>query len=239
MPRAQWFATTHWSVVLAAKDGDSPLAAEAMERLCRTYWAPVYAFIRREGQDATAAQDLTQEFFANFLAKDYLGHLRHQRGRFRSFLLTFVKHFLSGERAKARAQKRGGGKVFVSLEACSVEERRLVEAKSDLSAEQLFDRRWAETVLQNSLERLRADYETQGKGALFDRLKDIQPGERGDVTYAQLGASLGMTEEAIKTAVRRLRRRHAECLREEIAQTVAKAEDIDNEIRHLMAVLQR
>jgi RNA polymerase sigma-70 factor (ECF subfamily) len=232
------FATTHWTVVLAAKDRSSPDAFEAMEKLCRTYWGPVYGFIRRDGHDVEAARDLTQEFFAQLLAKDHLKHLRHQRGKFRSFLLTFVKHFLSSERAKARAQKRGGGMVLISMDACSVEERQLVEAKPDLSAEQVFDRRWVQTVLENSLERLRREYLSKGKSELFELLKDIQPGERGELTYAELGAPLGMTEEAMKTAVRRLRRRQGEILREEIAQTVAHGEDIEEEVRHLMAALR-
>jgi RNA polymerase sigma-70 factor (ECF subfamily) len=209
-----------------------------MEKLCRTYWAPVYAFIRREGHDREDARDLTQEFFAQLLAKDYLRHLRHQRGKFRSFLLTFVKHFLSAQRAKARAQKRGAGLVLFSLDACSEEERRLVEARPDLNAEQVFDRRWVQTALDNSLRRLREEYECKGKSVLFEKLKDIQPGERGELTYAELGALLGMTEEAIKTAVRRLRQRQGEILREEIAHTVARGEDIEEEIRHLLTALR-
>jgi RNA polymerase sigma factor (sigma-70 family) len=237
-PNASLFATTHWSVVLAAKEIDSGQVAEALETLCRTYWPPIYAFTRRMGYDPATAQDLTQEFFSQFLAKDYLGHLRHQKGKFRSFLLTFLKHFLGAERAKARAQKRGGGKMLFSLDACSVEELRLIEAVPDLSAEQAFDLRWAQTVLENSLQRLREKYATKGKGALFERLKDLRPGERGELTYAELGASLNMTEEAIKTAVLRLRRRQGEILREEIAHTVTSAEDIEEEIRHFMAALR-
>ncbi len=232
------FATTHWTVVLTAKDKASPNAAEAMEKLCRTYWGPVYAFVRREGHDAEEARDLTQEFFAQLLAKDHLKHLRDQRGKFRSFLLTFVKHFLSGERAKARAQKRGGGVVLISMDACSEEERQLVEARADLSAEQVFDRRWVQAVLENSLQRLREEYAAKGKAQLFELLKDIQPGERGELTYAEIGERVGMTEDAIKTAVLRVRRRQGEILREEIAQTVARGADIEEEIRHLLAALR-
>ena len=236
--RADYFATTHWTVILAARDGLSPHATEAMEKLCRAYWGPLYSFIRREGHDAEEARDLTQEFFAQLLAKDYLRHLRHQEGKFRSFLLTFVKHFLSGERAKARAQKRGGGLALISLDACSEEERRLVEARPDLSAEQVFDRRWVQTALENSLRRLREEYVSRGKGQLFECLKDIQPGERGELTYAQLGEQLGMTQDAMKSAVKRLRQRQGEILREEIAHTVARGEDIEAEIRHLLTALQ-
>ena len=222
-----------------AKDGDTPQAGSAMEKLCRSYWPPIYSFIRREGYDATEAQDLTQSFFAQLLSKDYLGHLRHQRGKFRSFLLTFVKHFLSSERTKARAQKRGAGKVFISLDGCSAEERRLAEVVPDMNAEQVFDRRWAETILNTSLDRLRDEYVAKGNGPLFEKLKEIQPGERGELSYAELGALMGMSEEAIKSAVRRMRRRHGEILREEIAHTVARREDIEAEIRYLLAVLQR
>jgi RNA polymerase sigma-70 factor (ECF subfamily) len=233
-----WFATTHWSVVLSAKEVNAAQSSQALETLCRTYWPPIYAFIRRTGFDPASAQDLTQEFFSQFLLKDHLAHLRHQRGKFRSFLLTFVKHFLSAERAKARAQKRGGGKLFLSLDDCSTEEHGLIEAVPDLSAEQLFDRRWAQAVMNKSLRRLRDEYARKGKSALFERLKDLRPGERGELTYEELGASLNMTEEALKTAVLRLRRRQGEILREEIAQTVAGSEDIEEEIRHFMAVLR-
>jgi RNA polymerase sigma-70 factor (ECF subfamily) len=232
------FASTHWSVVLAAREAGSLQADEAMESLCRTYWPPIYAFIRRTGYDPATAQDLTQGFFSQFLAKDHLGHLCHQNGKFRSFLLTFVKHFLSGERARARAQKRGGGIVFLSLDACSAEEQRLIEAVPDSSAEQAFDRRWAQTVLEKSLQRLRQEYGVKGNGELFERLKDLRPGERGELTYQELGASLNMTEEAIKTAVSRLRRRQGEILREEIAHTVSRTEDIEEEIRHFIAILR-
>jgi RNA polymerase sigma-70 factor (ECF subfamily) len=237
-PNARAFVTTHWSVVLAAKEESTPQSSEALETLCRTYWPPIYAFIRRLGYDPVTAQDLTQDFFVQFLAKGHLEHLRDQRGKFRSFLLTFLKHFLSNERARARAQKRGGGKLFISIDGCSMEELRLIKDLHDLTAEQVFDRRWAQTVMDNSLRRLRFEYFSKGKASLFEQLKDLRPGERGELTYAQLGAALNMTEDAIKTAVVRLRQRHGEILREEIAQTVARAEDIEEEIRHFMTVLR-
>jgi DNA-directed RNA polymerase specialized sigma24 family protein len=232
------FPTTHWSVVLTAKERELPEAEAALETLCRTYWAPVYAFIRRWGYDSASAEDLTQSFFSDLLTKDYLGHLRHREGKFRSFLLTFLKHFLSSERAKATAQKRGGGKVFVSLDGCSEEERRLVEAVPDLTAEQVFDRRWAQAVMEASLHRLRDEYVARGKGELFERLKDLQPGERGESSYSEFGASLRMSEDAIKTAVHRLRRRQAEILREEIVRTAVRSEEIEEEIRYFMTVLR-
>ena len=233
------FATTHWSVVLAAKNGGSTRADDAMEKLCRAYWPPLYAFIRREGHGATEAQDLTQEFFARLLAKDYLRHLRHQEGKFRSFLLTFVKHFLSDERDKAGAQKRGGGKTFVSLDETSAEERYLGASSHGLSPEQIYERRWAQTVMERALNRLREEYVAGGKAALFEQLKDMQPGEHGESSYAEIGARLGLAKGTIASAVYRLRKRHREILREEIAQTVARPEEIDEEIRNLLAVLSR
>jgi len=234
------FATTHWSVVLAAKKcGGSPRADDAMEKLCRAYWPPLYAYIRREGHSVADAKDLTQEFFARLLAKDYLQHLRHQKGKFRSFLLTFVKRFLSDERDKAGAQKRGGRKTLVSLDETSAEERYLDASVNGLSPDQIFDRRWAQTVMERALSRLREEYVAGGKAALFEQLKDIQPGEHGAASYAEIGARLGLARATIASAVHRLRKRHREILREEIAHTVARLEDINEEIRNLLAVLIR
>jgi len=235
----QWFVTTHWSVVLAAKNGDSPNASAAMERLCRAYWRPIYAFIRRDGYRVEDAQDLTQEFLARLLAKDYLDHLHHQRGKFRSFLLTLVKHFLSDYRDRVRALKRGGDRTFVSLDQALEEERAAVGPVDGLTADQIFERRWAATLLAQAAERLRQEYAGEGRAALFEQLKDLQPGERGNQTYAELGVQLGMSEAAIKSAMHRLRRRHQVILREEIANTVAGPEEVDEEIRHLLAVLAR
>jgi len=234
-----WFTTTHWSVVLAAKDKDSPQATEALEQLSRHYWPPLYAYIRREGYERTEAQDLTQEFFARLLAKDYLQHLRHREGKFRSFLLTFLKHFLSDERDKAGAQKRGGGKTFVSLDETSAEDRYLDASSNGLSPEQIYDRRWAQTVMERALSRLRDEYVAGGKAELFEQLKDIQPGEHGEASYAEIGARLGLAKGTIASAVHRLRKQHREILREEIAQTVARPEEIDEEIRNLLVVLSR
>jgi RNA polymerase sigma factor (sigma-70 family) len=230
------FVTTHWSVVLAAKGGGSVIADDAMEKLCQAYWPPLYTFIRREGHSATDAQDLTQEFFARLLAKDYLQHLRHQEGKFRSFLLTFLKHFLADERDKAGAQKRGGGKTFVSLDETSVEERYLDAPANGLNPEQSFDRRWAQRVMERALGRLREEYAASGKAALFDELKDIQPGEHGESSYAEIGVRLGRARGSIASAVHRLRKRHREIVREEIAHTVSRPEEIDQEIRNLLAI---
>jgi RNA polymerase sigma-70 factor (ECF subfamily) len=234
-----WFVTTHWSVVLEAKGNDAARAGEALEKLCRTYWAPLYAFIRRSGYGPADAQDLTQEFFLRLLSKDYLRHLCDQRGKFRSFLLTLVKHFLSDERDRASAQKRGGGQVALSLDDTAGEDLYASVASHQLSPDQLFERGWAQTVLHQALRRLSEEYDASGKGALFETLKDVQPGEHGPLSYAELGVELGMTEVAIKSAVHRLRRRHREILREEIAHTVARVEDVDDEIRYLIELLGR
>src|SRR5262249_47577954 len=202
---ARWFAKTEGSIVRAAKGHGSAQAAEALEKLCRTYWPPLYAYIRRDGYNAEDAQDLTQEFFARLLEKDYLARLEHQRGKFRSFLLTFLKHFLSDQRDKAAAQKRGGGKRFLSLDETTAEEQQFAAAVDQLNPDQLFERRWAERLLEQALQRLRQEYEAGGKIALFEQLKDLQPGEKGPRSYAEMGAPLGMTESAMKSAVHRLR----------------------------------
>lgn len=223
---------------MTARDPNASGATMALETLCKTYWQPIYVYVRRAGFGEADAQDLTQEFFARLLEKNYLGHLQDQRGKFRSFLLTFVKHFLSDERDKSRAQKRGGGKATISLHDPASEEGWHLASERELSAEQLFDRRWAQTVLDNALRQLGNDYRESGKGALFERLKDYQPGAASE-TYAQIGAELGMSEEAVKSAVHRLRRRHREILRAEIAHTVDRPEEIDEEIRYLIEVMSR
>jgi RNA polymerase sigma-70 factor (ECF subfamily) len=235
----RWFVTTHWSVVLTARQPDSPQAAAAMEQLCRTYWPPLFAFIRRDGRTVAEAEDLTQEFFARFLEKDQLAHLRHQRGKFRSFLLTLLKHFLAEQRNRARAQKRGGGQAVLSLDQLREEGAHGLEPADHFTPDQAFDRRWAEIVLQQALNRLEQEYAQAGNAALFAHLKDFQPHAPGGLSHAELGARLGKSEAAIKSAALRLRRRHREILREEIAHTVTRPEEIDEEIRHLLTVLGR
>ena len=234
-----WFATTHWSVVLAAKQSDSSQAAAALEKLCRAYWRPLYAYIRRDGHDATEAQDLTQDFFARLLARDYLQHLHHQEGKFRSFLLAYLKNFLSEQRRKDGAQKRGGGCVFVSLDEPAGEDGYLLEPVDELTPDQVFERRWAQTVLQKALDRLHEEYAARDHASLFELLQDYQPREPGGRSYAQLGDELGMSEAAVKSAVQRMRQRHRELLREEIAHTVTRPEEIEEELRHFRALLGR
>jgi RNA polymerase sigma-70 factor (ECF subfamily) len=231
------FATTHWSVVLAVRDGDSAAAFAALERLCRSYWRPVYAFIRREGRQPADAQDLTQEFFRRFIEKDWIDHLEHQRGKFRSFLLTFLKHFLSDERERAGAQKRGGGRTFIPLDELHAEESRCGEPVDSLTADRVFERRWAQTLMERAVGRLRQEYADDGKAELFDQLKDLEPGERGIRGYGEIGAQFGLSEGAVKSAVHRLRLRHRDLLRDEIAATLDNRNEVDDEIRYLIQTL--
>jgi len=233
------FATTHWSVVLAAKRQEGPIAEAALERLCRVYWPPLYGYIRRQGYGAAAAQDLTQEFLSRLIHREWLNHLQDQRGKFRSFLLAFLRHFLSDQRDLARAQKRGGGKELISLDQMADEEKSWAEPVDRLTPEQVFERRWAQALMERAVDRLRGEYADRGKMALYEVLKDVQPGEHGAQTYEDIGGRFGMSEQAVKNAVHRLRRRHREILREEIAQTVTQPSEIEEEIQHLMAVLAR
>jgi RNA polymerase sigma-70 factor (ECF subfamily) len=210
-----------------------------MEKLCRTYWPPLYAYIRRDGHDTTEAQDLTQEFFARLLARDYLKHLDQLKGKFRSFLLAYLKNFLAEQRRKAGAQKRGGGQVLISLDATAEEDGYLHEPVDELTPDQVFERRWAQTVFQTALDRLHEEYRARNQSALFERLQDYQPHEPGGKSYAQLGEEFAMTEAAIKSAVQRMRQRHREVLREEVAHTVMRREEIEEELRYFRSVLGR
>ena len=227
------FATTHWSAVLASAEG----AADALERLCASYWYPLYAHVRRQGASPHDAEDLTQEFFAWLLVSRHLGVADPELGKFRSFLLVRLDHFLSDQRKKARAQKRGGGKVIVSLDAELAEARYHLEPASELTPEKHFDLLWALTLMEQTVARLRGEYVTAGRAELFEELKHFQPGEEATKSYAVVGARLGLSESAMKSAIFRLRRRHREILREEIAQTVATAAEVDEEIRYLIAVI--
>jgi RNA polymerase sigma-70 factor (ECF subfamily) len=231
------FTTTHWSVVLAAGDTRSPDQAQALEKLCRAYWYPLYVYVRRHGHSPEDAQDLTQEFFARLLAKNYLRQVAPHKGRFRSFLIAALKHFLANEWDKARTLKRGGDASFLSLDEANTEARYALEPADTLSGEKLFARRWALTVLEQVLARLRADYVAAGKDVLFERLKGCLTGEENMAPYAQLARELQMTEGAIKVAVHRLRERYGALLRAEIAQTVDRSEDVDEELRYLLSAV--
>jgi len=231
------FALTRWSVVLAAGQTDSTNARDALENLCRAYWPPLYAFVRRQGHNPADAQDLTQEFFARFLQKNYLGAVDPAKGRFRSFLLASLKHFLANEWDKARAAKRGGGGVLVPINTDSAETSCGVEPSDQLTPEKLFERRWALTLLEQVLARLRAEHLRDGKTELFEQLKATLTGERTSLPYAQIASRLGMSEVAIKVTVHRLRQRYREILREEISHTVSAPDQIEDEIRSLFSAL--
>jgi RNA polymerase sigma factor (sigma-70 family) len=235
-----WFRTTQWSVVWRARDGDTTAADEALEKLCRNYWPPVYAFIRREGYRPEDAQDLTQEFLSRLIQKEWLNRLEHQDGRFRNFLLTFLKNFLSDHRDSMRAQKRGGGKQIVSLDSYEAEERDAIEpASSELTADQIYERRWAEKVMQRAYAKLQKEYAAKGKSALFELIKDLQPGEHGEKSYKEIGAALGMTEQAIKNAVSSYRQRCRKLIRAEIAETVLDPAEVNEEYNHLLKIFAR
>jgi RNA polymerase sigma factor (sigma-70 family) len=233
------FVTTHWSIVLRARQKESPDSEAARERLCRTYWPPLYHYLRRDGYSVEDAKDLTQEFLSRFLHRDWLDHLHDQRGKFRSFLLTFLKHFLSDQRDRANAQKRGGGQQLISIDAYEAEEREALGPVEGLSADQLYDRRWARAVMDEAARRLREEYAERGKAKLFEQLKDLQPGEHGARSYAEIGAALGLTEQAIKNARHAFNRRYAVLLRDEIAQTVADPSEVEAEVQHLKQIFAR
>lgn len=237
-PRADRFATTHWSMVVHAGRGRTPGASRALATLCENYWFPLYAFVRRAGHSADEAQDLTQAFFAEILAKDVLAVADPQRGKFRSFLQAAIKHFLAKERRRRGAQKRGGRQSVLSLDFQSGEERyRRLEPADNLTPERLYEKRWALALLDLVFVRLRAEFSAAGKLPLFDRLKQFLAGRPDNVSYREVAGELGMTEDAVKVAVHRLRRRYRDLLKDEIAQTVTDPEGLDDELRDLRAAL--
>ena len=231
------FTTTHWSVVLAASQPGQPEAVEALSSLCRAYWYPLYAYVRRRGCLVEEAQDLTQEFFARLVEKNVLQVADPERGRFRSFLLASLSNFLNNEWDRSRAVKRGAGCEVVSWDAQSAEERYLQEPFHEETPEKMFERRWALTVLDQALAVLREEYRRGGKGELFEALHVCLSGGRADEPYAELGARLGLSEAAVKVAVHRVRRRFAAALRQVIGQTLGREEDVDEELRHLVSMM--
>jgi len=230
------FATTRWSLVLGARDGDTVDAQEALAELCESYWFPLYAFVRRQGYRAEDAADLTQGFFAKLLEKDYLQDVRPEAGRFRSFLLASLKHFLYNEWDRRQAQKRGGRVPKISLDAELAENRYGVEPVETHTPEDLYERQWALTVLERSLGRLEAET-PPAKLPRLARLRPFLIEASHDVTYAEIGAELGLSESGVKVAVHRLRRQFGLALRQEIGQTVADPSEVDDEIRHLLTSL--
>ena len=235
--KSEWFTATHWSVVLMAGQTSSPQAAEALEKLCRTYWYPLYVYVRRQGHAPHDAQDLTQEFFARLLARNYLGTVGREKGKFRSFLLAALNHFLADELDRAMAAKRGGGKILISLDDADAETRYQADMVSPLAPDKIFEKRWATTLLEQAFAKLREEAAAAGMGKRFERLKIfLEDGtEPGD--YAGVGMELGMTANTVAAAVHRLRQRYRELVRSEIANTVAGPDEVKEEMRHLFAAL--
>ena len=231
------FTTTHWSVVLAAGETANPTAEVALEKLCRNYWYPLYAFARRSGHGEEKAKDLTQGFFARLLQEKYLRQAQRERGRFRTFLLTAFKHFAADEWDRETALKRGGGREILSFDDESAEKRYHLEAVDDVTPDKLFDRRWAFATLEEAARLLRKEYHDTGRGDLFDKLQAFLSGDLEDAGYSEAAAQLSMSENTLKSHVRRLRLRNREILREVIANTVASPDQIDEELRDLSAAL--
>jgi len=231
------FATTHWSVVLTAQER-SPAADAALEKLCRTYWWPLYGFVRRQGYSPEEAQDLTQGFFALVLERRDFDVVRREKGRLRSYLLVSLKNFLAKARRRELAVKRGEGRALVPLDELLARERADLEPADNLTADRIYERRWALTLLEQVLTRLESEYRSAGNAKLFDCLKEFLSDEPGRRSQAEVAAELGTTENAVKQAFHRLRQRYRELLRDEIAQTVAVPGDVENELRHFISVLQ-
>ena len=223
--------------MISAGGNDTTHARNALEKLCRSYWFPIYAFVRRQGHGPHDAQDLTQEFFARVLGKNYFADADRSKGRFRSFLLASLKHFLANEWDKAKAQKRGGGQILIPIDVAVAETSCGIEPADHLTAEIIFERRWALTLLEQVLRRLRAEYTRDGKENLFEQLKPTLTEVSRSVHYAEIATRLGTSEGAVKVAVHRLRQRYREVLRAEIADTVASPGEVEDEIRNLFAAL--
>lgn len=236
--RPQQFASTHWSVVLQAGRESSPQSEEALATLCEQYWYPLYAFVRRQGYAVADAQDLTQGFFARLLEKRDFANVDRQKGRFRSFLLASLKHYLINKWDKARAAKRGGGRKLLSLQFDDAESRFSLEPQHEQTAESIYDREWALTMLDR-VRLLLAEEHSRDRRPQYDVLQTYLTGDPNAVSYREAGEQLGMTEGAVKVAVHRLRRRFRELLREQIGQTVATESDIDDEVSALFEALRR
>ena len=238
-PEAGYLPTTHWSVVLAAGKASNPEAQTALEQLCRAYWYPLYAFVRRRGYSPEDAQDLTQSFFERLLERELLADLKPAGARFRSFLLHAMKNHLASEWTHAHARKRGGTQGPLSLEELGPEARYAAEAVVTETPEAAFEHRWANTVLERTLERLREEQIAAGKEAVVEILGNCLTGAANAQPYAQLASQLGMTEASVKMTVHRLRKRYGELLRMEVAQTVIAPGEIDQELRYLLTILTR
>lgn len=233
------FATTHWSVVLLAGENNSTQAVEALEKLCRTYWYPLYAFVRREGHSPEEAADLTQELFSRLLADNSFARVSRSKGKFRSFLLAAMKHLLANEWHRSQTQKRGGGAVHFSLDAFAAEDRYQLDPPDASTAETIFDQRWAEALVDSVTSRLQAEFTTADMAGRFEALKVFLLVDEEPASYAQTAQKLGLTESAVKSAIHRMRQRYGELLRTEIANTVTNPLEMEEELRHFVAVLSR
>ena len=233
----QFFDTTHWSVVLSAADTSAPGAQAALEELCKTYWYPLYCYVRRQGRSPEDAQDLTQGFFARFLERKSFQRADRQRGLFRSFLLTSLRHFMVNEWERETAQKRGGRNTHLPLETSTAESVYSQELSDELSADKIYERTWAFSVLRRVRDRLQQEYIAHGKGDRFAHLEQFLPGQTGELTYAEAARLLDLPEGTLKSDVNRLKMRYRDLLRDEIAHTVSSPEEINDELRHLIAVL--
>ena len=236
-PASPLFLTTRWSVVLTAQDAASPDAVAALEALCRAYWYPLYVYVRRSGHDSHDAQDLTQEFFARLLEKGWLNSADQERGRFRTFLIVALKRFLAREWHREMTQRRGGGFTFLDLDTAAAELRYAREP--ELAADQAFERRWAMLLLEQTMDRLQAEYERLGRAAQFPALKTWLSAERREIPYADLAAQLGCAEGNARVAVHRIRKRFRELFRATVAETVSGPEEIDAEMQHFATVIAR
>src|SRR6266581_1756946 len=232
-----WFKTTHWTVVLSAREKDGIAAREALASLCSTYWYPLYAFIRRRGSSPHEAEDLTQEFFFRFLERHSLESVQPAAGKFRSFLLICLKNFLANERERSQAQRRGGGHSVISLDSAEAETRYSVEPVDKLTPEAVFERRWAFAVLERTMADLRREHSTTDKRQQFEDLQGFLPSGQGNVSRAELAAKRGVSVGAIDVAVHRLRQRFGALLREQVAQTVSSEAEVEEEIRYLISVI--
>jgi RNA polymerase sigma-70 factor (ECF subfamily) len=233
------FATTHWSVVLAAGKSSSPNQKQALETLCQRYWFPLYAYLRQRGYDTHQAEDYTQAFFAHILDKHDIQTANPKYGKFRSFLLIRLKSFLSGQRDRAQAIKRGGGRKILSLGFQNAEDLYALEPSEQLSPEKLFEKSWALTVLERTMDRLENEMAQKDNKKLFDHLKVYLTTEKDVLPYGNMAKKLKMTDGSVRVAVHRLRRRYRKLLRDEIAQTVAAADQIDEEMGHLFSALSQ
>jgi RNA polymerase sigma-70 factor (ECF subfamily) len=234
---AMGFHTTHWTVVLEARHQGGPTAGAALESLCVTYWYPLYAFIRRQGASPHEAEDLTQEFFHRFLERNGLASVQPSAGKFRSFLLACLKNFLTNERERAHAQRRGGGRPLLTLNAEEAETRYCLEPADLLTPEKAFERRWAFAVIERTIKELSREYAGEEKRALFEQLEGFLPGGQGATSRADLAARRGVTVGAIDVAIHRLRQRFGALLREQVARTVSSEHEVEGELRYLISVL--